>query len=509
MKGERKAMKEQSAWSVQKQGSVKCIGLALLWVLSVPGVAWGYSSGSTGEDGALDPTESQEIQLPEDGVLHYQSVRIRSGVKLTFRKNRENTPVRLLVSGDARIDGEIVVSGEGGSDTGTAGDGNILDDGEGGAGGTGGFAGGAGGAPGELRTEGNEQRAGSYGGGGGGPGGGKSHNRVGCAHFGAGGSYGSTGGGQGSCGNPGSGVLYGNEELTPLIGGSGGGGGPGGKGYAGGGGGGGGGALLLSVTGTVYLDGALRADGGTGGNAAGQSGSQGGSGGGGSGGAIKVIATRIEGNGLLSAQGARSLGSRYGTGGAGRIRLEAESSEYRGSSLPSYSTGEPMEALWAGLPSLRIRSVGGRRAPASPSGRGDLKFAAGTRAPVRVEFETLYIPEGNTVELRVLSENSGEVSVRSAALSEDSEDSRKAYGSVEVSLEEGENVLEARVSYTIVSGSANASLGGSGWLGLGELARVELRSGAGGSSRGVLWTSAGTRLELPAWALPPAVEPGS
>jgi len=155
---------------------------------------------------------------------------------------------------------------------------------------------GAGGDPGGMRNE--------NGGGAGGGGAGGEFIVNGCEGAGGGGGFGSQGGLGGGIeedGRPTTGVrgaIYGNDTLTPLVGGSGGGGGGGGNpGY----GGHGGGALELVAVERidVVLGGAVDAGGG-GGRAGG--GGWGGAGGG-SGGAILLEAPAVQIAGFVAANG--------------------------------------------------------------------------------------------------------------------------------------------------------------------------------------------------------------
>ena len=70
-----------------------------------------FSSGSDGSMGALEVTEDTEYPLPEDGVLHFTTVHIHEGAKLTFTPNARNTPVYFLATGNVTIDGVISVDG--------------------------------------------------------------------------------------------------------------------------------------------------------------------------------------------------------------------------------------------------------------------------------------------------------------------------------------------------------------------------------------------------------------
>src|SRR3989442_6413580 len=100
-----------------------------------------YNSGSTGADGALNPSANLTLTLPASGVFNFTTVNIPGGVILRFTRNATNTPVTILAQGDVIIAGTMDVSGSAGgagSLTGT-----LLGP-NGGAGGPGGFDGGTG-----------------------------------------------------------------------------------------------------------------------------------------------------------------------------------------------------------------------------------------------------------------------------------------------------------------------------------------------------------------------------
>ena len=108
----------------------------------LPSTAAAFDSGSTGADGDFNPQQNTEVVLPPNGILNYRSVNIPLGVTVTFKRNATNTPVTLLVGGDAVITGTINLNGQSAPATG---DDNPLDDGLPGKGGPGGFDGGFGG----------------------------------------------------------------------------------------------------------------------------------------------------------------------------------------------------------------------------------------------------------------------------------------------------------------------------------------------------------------------------
>lgn len=105
----------------------------------LPFTSIAYESGSTGADGAFNPTVDTVLPLPPDGIFNFTNVNIPAGVTVTFQRNDINTPVTLLASGDAIISGTLHVNGGWSAPVGAAGDGNIGDDGLPGIGGPGGY----------------------------------------------------------------------------------------------------------------------------------------------------------------------------------------------------------------------------------------------------------------------------------------------------------------------------------------------------------------------------------
>lgn len=462
----------------------------------LPFTSIAYESGSTGADGAFNPTVDTVLPLPPDGIFNFTNVNIPAGVTVTFQRNDINTPVTLLASGDAIISGTLHVNGGWSAPVGAAGDGNIGDDGLPGIGGPGGYDGGRGGEAGK-----------GNGGAGHGPGG-----------AGSGGFYYSrcpaesgTVGGGGGFGVAGKtsqqqyfnepsahgGIAYGSELLLPLVGGSGGGGAGGGTQFHGSGGGAGGGALLIAASGTVRITnttGAIRADGGNSGDAAGIG--VGGTGGGGSGGAIRIVATTIDGNGAITARaGQRGVAtSSYcygGNGGEGRIRLEAENFTRTTQTIPAYSFGDPAPISVAGLPGLRITRVAGIDAPASPTGSGDIVLPADVPNPVTVEFQTNGVPVGNTVRLTVTPAYGNATEVISPALDGSTD---LAMASVSVDLPEGPSVLFAQTSYTVIESVGDElSIHTNGE----RVESIRLAAGFDGSSQVTLVTVSGKEFTLP------------
>lgn len=488
---------------------------AFVAALLVAPSAWAVDSGSTGADGAFNPTVNTEVALPPSGILNYTTVNIPAGVTITFKDNAANTPIYMLASGDVTIAGTIDVRGEDAAPTGTYGDGAQGDDGIPGEGGPGGFSGGRGG-----RDDTTQRAAIIRGGAGLGPGGGPGglEGENGCNTYGGYYKYNGTGGayaaaarqyyswyGCDSSLEPQS-EPYGSELLQPLVGGSGGGGGRGGTNYPGAGGGGGGGGILIASSGTLNLTGTINATGGDGGGRDGTG--VGGQGAGGSGGAIRLIATNITGNGKLYAMGGciNEGGERrrrcesngqYGYGGSeGRIRIEGDAISYSGASTPTYVRGDVSPIFIANAPSLRIASVAGQAVPAVPTGVNDITLPGTTTGPVQVTFETINVPVGNTVQLRVVPAYGTPTEVISPAIT-----GTTAAGTAEatVTLPQGPSTLQATTTYTVVVAAENAKL-------MGELSRlannervekVEVTVALHGGTQARLITDSGNSYELP------------
>ncbi len=382
---------------------IHSVAATLLILCSLVAVhAQTFTSGSTGADGALAPTQNTEIQLPESGVLNYTTVNIPANVTVTFKRNTKNTPVTILVQGDVNIAGRIDVSGKNGSydSSGTIGS-------TGGLGGPGGFNGGSGGS--YFDPYFNGRQGDGPGGGGGGRGSADPNSLLGA---GGGGGFAEAGGNanfsNGGAGGKG-GSQYGSRLLVQLIGGSGGGGGGGYTGTPGASGGGGGGAILLASSGTITFgpgQGSIIVDGGRAG------GSGGTAGGGGAGGAIRVVATTLSGSADLSVlgQGGADRNANAALGARGYVRIEAFNIvNFTPLVRPgsSGSIGLP-PATPPAIPQLVIASVAGQNAPAFPRGSfaaaPDITIAASQTNPVNVGIQGANIPVGTTVKVTITSE---------------------------------------------------------------------------------------------------------
>jgi hypothetical protein len=349
---------------------------------------------------------SQTIVVPDSGVFNFTTITIPDGVRITFERNANNTPVTLLATGDVTIAGTIDIAGRTGNPNGV-----------GGAGGPGGFHGGRSGF-------GVDAFAGTTGDGPGGGGGGG--NPDGTKVGGGGGGGFATAGSNGSNQDPlfgQGGPRYGTSLLLPLVGGSGGGGGGTRSGGHGGAGGGGGGAILIasSTTITMARTSNIRAGGGQGAPDTFGGLGVGGGGGGGAGGAIRLVANTITGAGKLDVAGG-GIGAGGGAGGLGYLRAEAFNlSAYNPDSAPTIVTfAPPNPVVLPNAPRLRIASVAGIPAPTSPLGSfqnvPDIVVPATQTNPVNVAVEASNVPPGTVVQVKLIPATGAPSQVNSTPL---------------------------------------------------------------------------------------------
>lgn len=447
-------------------------------------VGAGFNSGSTGADGAFNPSVDITVPLPPSGILNYTTVNIPAGVTVRFGRNATNTPVILLATGDVIIAGTLDVSGGDSltSDVNLPGDRSIP-----GLGGPGGFDGGRGGLAQSSRRGGNGL----------GPGGGRAgetSNDGSIPQGGGGGGYG-VGGGSAFVSNTtlGTGIgggSYGSALLAPLVGGSGGGGGGGAfglNGLAGSGGGGGGGAILIASSGTVNVTGSILAHGGNSGNTAINSDVTGlnGSGGGGSGGAIRIVAAAVIGSGTLNVSGGLQ-------GNNGDIRVKGGAGGLGRKSIEVVSTGT---LKVSNTPSLIITSVAGIAAPAAPTGAGDISVPDTTPNPVTVNLMTTGVPPGGTVALTLTPLRGANTTATSTVLT-GSVASATATASIDIPL--GISALTASTSFTLTVAQGEAL---SRFAQNERVERVTLVATYGGPQQAKLITVSGKEYVVPAEVL--------
>jgi hypothetical protein len=451
--------------------------LIMVFALALAGLssmAYGFSSGSTGSLGPLNPATNTEVELPADGILNYTAVNIPIGVTVTFKKNAANTPVYLLATGDVTIAGTISLSGTDGNGIfpGTGGPGGF----DGGLGGTINVPGGkgfgpGGGNPGAVSTSTTSYPGGSGGGGGG---------------FSTSGSNGMSNGTYAAGGTGGG--TYGNTKIMPLIGGSGGGGGAGSASssvyqHRGGAGGGGAGSILIASSGTINLTGSITANGGKGGNSSGTYGG----GAGGSGGAVKLMANTIAGEGTISVSGGTGgTGYNGGAGGTGMIRFEANTVTRVANTTPQYTYSYPGTVFVTNIPTLKITSVGGLNVPANPSGKygsPDVMLPPTTTNPVTVSISATNIPTGTTVTVTAAPEY-GSASTASGTLSGTDAASTTA---VAITLSTTyQSILTASATFTVQTAMH--------WDGE-RIEKVRVAATMGGESQAVYITESGKEIK--------------
>lgn len=434
-----------------------------------------FSSGSTGADGAFNPTTTQTIAVPDSGVFNFTTVNIPANVSITFSRGTNNKPLTILASGDVTIAGSINVDGKPGNANGTGGVGGPG----GGNGGTGGYGF-------------DQSHSGVPGDGPGGGGAGIGSSTIALPGGGGGGGYGTAGspGTSGSVSGQ-SGPKFGAVTILPLTGGSGGGGGGAANNRRGGAGGGGGGAILIASSGNITLNGNIFARGGI--AATGDA-----SGGGGSGGAIRLIANTITGTGNLNVAGGNTifpqLSFQGGAGGQGYVRLEAyDSNIFTGTTTPSNvaSLSFPHPIAPPNSPQLRIASVGGVSSPASPAGSlqsvPDVIVPATQPNPVTVALEGANIPVGTIVQVALTPSRGNRTTVQSSALAGTESDST---ASANVNLPGGISVITAFavIDLTIAKASPIFMEGE-------RVNRIEVAASLGGASELTYVTQSGRRIK--------------
>ena len=460
-----------------------------------------FHNSTTCRGAYTPPTTTTTIALPANGILDYTTFTVPAGYTIYFTKNAANTPVIIRTSGNVSIGGVINVSAlTAPTESGTAGNGNLGDDGQPGTGGPGGFDGGRGGVSPMFGGLARQPGGAGKGPGGGGTTGVPSPDYWGSACNAGGGGFGA-GGGTANYGCGVGGSVYGQASLLPLIGGSGGGGGASGSSYNGAGGGGGGGAITIASSGTIHFPGGIiYANGMAGGNSGGSG--CGGGGGGGSGGAIRLVADVLSmsgGPGLVANGGAGGGGGpniSTGAGGAGRIRLESNTITgwTTSNSSPAYTTWTPGHVLVPNNPTLAIVSVTPttgpdntvvKPAPANPTGNADITFQTGTTTAT-VSLSAYYIPTGSTATVYVIpSSGVGRSSSISSAFTGSSTDVSTATATI--TLSPGNNILQAAVTYTVTELVAMALPQFNGEY----VAKIRVEGGINGKSQVTYITASG------------------
>ena len=432
-----------------------------------------FSSGSTGADGAFAPNTTQTIVVPDSGVFNFTTVNIPAGVTITFNRGTNNKPLTILATGDVVIAGTINLDGKPGNSNGTGG----LGGPGGGSGGTGGYGF-------------DQSHSGMPGEGTGGGGGGIGSSIITQPGGGGGGGFGTAGAaGGGGVNGGGAGPKFGAVTILPLSGGSGGGGGAAISTSRGGAGGGGGGAILIASSGTITINGTINARGGNGvsGN---------GGGGAGAGGGIRLIANTINGTGTLNASGGGAGGGSTfagGNGGQGYIRIEAyDFNNFTGATAPQNiaSLTFPHPITPPNSPSLRIASVGGVNAPATPVGSlqavPDVIVPASTANPVTVALEGTNLPVGTVLQVTLTPTRGARTTVQSSPLA-GTESASTA--SASVTLPAGMSVISATGIIDLIIAKADPI-----FIQGERVRRIEVAATFGGPSELTYITASGRRI---------------
>jgi hypothetical protein len=393
-----------------------------------------FSSGSTGADGAFNPTASQILSIPPSGVFNFTTVNIPTDVTITFTRIARSKPVIILATGDVTLEGSINVAGEQGKA-----------DGSPGLGGPGGFMGGAG-APGFgckafdpqnsnrcISCECKGAMCGYPGDGlGRGQGGNMASNPDDAGTGGGGGGHitaGEASPAASSAASAAAGDAYDSPLMTKLTGGSGGGGGAGrcSDGLNGGGGGGGGGAIIIASSTKIILNRSLGGDfdfpaviDASGGSAALFFHA---AGGGGAGGSVRLIANEITGSAGIKARGGEAGGGTFNSGGMGSdgvIRVECHRLTVTNirTDIRVLLHSAPRPVFDSQAPMINVTSIAGIAPANPPSGLfgavADVGLPASQANPVTINLATTKIPLGTTLKVTVIPSGGAPITVNSS-----------------------------------------------------------------------------------------------
>lgn len=340
-----------------------------------------FSSGSTGTDGDLIFTTpgtytfnpkifSPPLDPAGDNVFNFKTITIAAGVTIKLTGTVFNSPVVWLAQGAVQIDGTIDLSGQDGFlASNTTQRTNTIP--------------GAGGYDGGYPAVGaNPAGAGQ------GPAGGV----VSCSTFS---SIAQSGG------------FTRNQFLVPLIGGSGGGG------HLSAAGGAGGGAILIASSTSISGAGSILAHGGAYSNPGNSQDS-----GSGAGGAIRLVAPAVSLTGLLDAGAGASNGCAPPSAAAGAVRIESfqiGAINAQGNLYTATPFGLFLSS--AGIPTVRVVTVGGNPVAASPTGTFTMPdVTVNSNAPLAFAIQASNVTVGTVVTLVIFSENGPDQTIQSSPL---------------------------------------------------------------------------------------------
>ena len=218
-------------------------------------------------------------------------------------------------------------------------------------------------------------------------------------------------------------------------------------------------------------------------------------GGGGSGGAIRLIANAIAGAGSLNVNGGgNGCGAVCaGSGGRGYVRLETfDNTNFTGASSPGniISFALPHPITPPNAPQLRIASVGGINAPATPLGSlqgvPDIVVPSSQANPVTVALEGTNLPVGTVVQVILTPATGARTTVSSGPLA-GTESASTA--SASVTLPSGISVISALgvIDLTIAKATPIFMNGE-------RVHRIEVAATFGGASELTYITQSGRRI---------------
>ena len=127
---------------------------------------------------------------------------------------------------------------------------------------------------------------------------------------------------------------------------------------------------------------------------------------------------------------------------------------FSGSSDPLYTFSTPRPIFFANIPTIRISSVGGIAVSANPSGHRDVILPGITSNPVNVEFETVGVPLGTLIELKVAPDFQDAQTLTSSAVTGST---TLGSANVDVDFENGNSVLTAQATFTINASNSGSS----------------------------------------------------
>jgi hypothetical protein len=139
-------------------------------------------------------------------------------------------------------------------------------------------------------------------------------------------------------------------------------------------------------------------------------------GGGGSGGAIRLVASKIEGAGVIGATGGQGSGyNSSAPAGNGRVRIDCFENNFSGSISGSFSQGSQFIITPSSgqLPQLTVSTVGGVAVSASPTGvlsTPDAVLSAQQNNPIPVVVNCANLPLNTQVTVSVKPANGAAVS---------------------------------------------------------------------------------------------------